>query len=77
MGRCALIRKRRYYLRNALHGLIGAQAISTIALLALLLAVRFSGNRGELRADLEAAAGSCCGFLCLMRLRWWGAWRRA
>jgi hypothetical protein len=57
MGRCALIRKRRYYLRNALYGLIGAQAISTIALLALLLAVRFSGNRGELRADLEAAAG--------------------
>jgi len=57
MGSCALIRKRRYYLRNALYGLIGAQAISTIALLALLLAVRFSGNRGELRADLEAAAG--------------------
>jgi hypothetical protein len=25
--------------------------------LALLLAVRFSGNRGELRADLETAAG--------------------
>jgi hypothetical protein len=31
--------------------------ISTIALPALLLAVRFSGHRGELRADLEAAAG--------------------
>jgi len=31
--------------------------ISTIVLLALLLAVRFSRHRGELRADLEAAAG--------------------
>ncbi len=57
MGRCALIHKRRYYLRNALHGMIGAQVISMIALLALLLAVRFSGHRGELRADLQAAAG--------------------
>lgn len=41
----------------ALYGLIGAQVISTIALLALLLAVRFSRHGGELRADLEAAAG--------------------
>jgi hypothetical protein len=41
----------------ALYGLIGAQVISTIALLALLLAVRFSRHRGELRADQEAAAG--------------------
>ena len=57
MGRCALIYKRRYYLRAALQGLIGAQVISTIALPALLLAVRLSGNRGELREDLEAAAG--------------------
>ena len=57
MGRCALIRKRRYYLRSALHGLVGAQGISTIALLAVLLAMRFSGHRGELRADLEGAAG--------------------
>jgi hypothetical protein len=57
MGRCALIRKRRYHLRNALYGLIGAQVISTIALPALLLAVRFSRHGGELRTDLEAAAG--------------------
>jgi hypothetical protein len=58
MGRCALIYKRRYYLRALLYGLAGAQVICTIALLALLqLLVRFSAHRGALRADLEAAPG--------------------
>jgi len=57
MGRCALIYKRKYYLRAVLYGLAGAQVICTISLLALLLVVRFSAHRGELRVDLEAAAG--------------------
>lgn len=57
MGRCALIYKRRYYLRAALQGVIAAQVISTIALLALLLVMHFSARKGELRVDLQAAAG--------------------
>jgi hypothetical protein len=57
MGRCALIHKRGYYFRHSLYGLMGAQLISTIALLALLFVVRFSVHRAELRADLQVAAG--------------------
>jgi len=57
MGRCPLIRKRRYYVRAALRGIAGAQIVSTMALAALLLAMGLSSNRGALRADLESAAG--------------------
>jgi len=57
MGRCALIHKRVYYLRALVRGLLSAQIISTIALLALLAVGAISPNRAGLRADLEAAAG--------------------
>lgn len=57
MGRCALIRKRNYYVRAAFGGLVGAQITSTVALLALALTYAFSLRRNELRADLETAAG--------------------
>lgn len=57
MGRCALIHKRIYYLRALVRGLLAAQLISTVALLALLVVGTFSSHRGELRTDLEAAAG--------------------
>jgi hypothetical protein len=57
MGRSALIAKRRYYLRAQIHGLIGAQIVSTIALAALLLVALSSPNRLVLRAGLQAAAG--------------------
>lgn len=56
MGRCALIHKRAYYARALVHGLLGAQIISTIALLALFAVAALSSHRAELRADLEAAA---------------------
>jgi hypothetical protein len=56
MGRCALIYKRAYYLRALVRGLLGAQIISTIALLALFAVATLSSHRTELRADLEAAA---------------------
>jgi hypothetical protein len=57
MGRCALIRKRVYYARALLRGVMGAQIISTLALAVLLLTILFSSHRDALRADLEAAAG--------------------
>jgi hypothetical protein len=57
MGRCALIRKRSYYMRGLFRGIVGAQIISTLALVALLLTAAFSLRRDTLRADLEAAAG--------------------
>ena len=56
MGRCALIRKSWYYRRAALHGIAGAQIISTLALLALLLVATTSSNRAAVRGDLEEAA---------------------
>ncbi len=57
MGRCALIRKRTYYTRSALRGIVGAQVASMLALAALLLTSAFSGHHDVLRADLESAAG--------------------
>ena len=56
MGRCALIRKRRYYARALVRGLLGAQVISTLALVALLLVDRFSPHQTDLVLDLEDAA---------------------
>jgi len=56
MGRCALIQKRSYYRKALLRGLAGAQIISSVALLALLLAAGLSDHRRELRADLEETA---------------------
>jgi hypothetical protein len=57
MGRCPLIRKRSYYARALLHGMVGAQALSMLALAALLLTSAVSWHRDALRADLETAAG--------------------
>ena len=57
MGRCALIHKRTYYLWALLRGLLGAQLISTIALLVVFAVGSFSSHRPELLADLESAAG--------------------
>jgi hypothetical protein len=57
MGRCPLIRKRSYYVRAALRGVVGAQITSTLALLVLALTYTISMRRDELRADLETAAG--------------------
>jgi len=56
MGRCALIHKRSYYARALVRGLLGAQLISTIALVALLSVMLVSSQRPELRGDLEEAA---------------------
>jgi hypothetical protein len=57
MGRSAVIRKRAYYVRAQIKGLVGAQIVSTIALGALLLVSMQSEHPATLRADLEAAAG--------------------
>ena len=57
MGRCPLIRKRAYYTRAAVRGMVGAQAISALALGALVATMALSGHRDLLRADLQAAAG--------------------
>jgi hypothetical protein len=57
MGRCPLIRKRRYYARAAFGGVVGAQVTSTLALLALALTYTLSLRRNELRPDLESTAG--------------------
>ena len=57
MGRCPLVRKRGYYIRALLRGIAGAQVISSLALVALLLTAAFSSRRSALRADLEDAAG--------------------
>jgi hypothetical protein len=56
MGRCAVIRKRGYYRRAALQGMAGAQIISTLALVALLLVASTSSHRADVREDLEVAA---------------------
>jgi len=56
MGRCALIQKRAYYLRAIGRGVMGAQIISTFALVALLLTVVLSTQRGALLGDLEVVA---------------------
>jgi hypothetical protein len=56
MGRCAVIRKTGYYRRAALRGVAGAQIISTLALVALLLVAAMSSNRAAVRVDLEGAA---------------------
>jgi hypothetical protein len=45
-----------YYAKALLHGLLGAQFISTISLIALLAVASLSSHRAVLRADLEAAA---------------------
>jgi hypothetical protein len=57
MGRCPLIRKRGYYTRALFRGLVGAQIISTVALVTLLLTAALSLRRVALNGDLEAAAG--------------------
>ena len=57
MGRCALIRKRSYYVRCAFCGAVGAQITSMLALMALALTYTLSLRRNELRADLETGAG--------------------
>lgn len=56
MGRCAVIRKSGYYWRAALLGIAGAQIISTLALVALLLVATTNSNRAAVRGDLEGAA---------------------
>jgi len=56
MGRSAVIRKRGYYMRAAFRGLLAAQIVSTVALLALALVMVFSTHRTGLRVDLERAA---------------------
>jgi len=56
MGRCALIHKKGYYARALVRGILGAQVISTTALVALLVVNRLSPNQAELVADLEEAA---------------------
>jgi len=56
MGRFAVIRKSGYYGRAALLGVAGAQIISTLALVALLLVATTSSNRAAVRDDLEGAA---------------------
>lgn len=57
MGRCALIRKRDYFAKALFRGFVGAQIISTLALIALVLTAALSSRRETLHADLEAAAG--------------------
>lgn len=56
MGRCAAIRKHRYYQRAAWHGIAGAQIISTLALIALVFVAATSSNRAAVQSDLEEAA---------------------
>jgi hypothetical protein len=56
MGRCALIHKRSYYGRAIVRGLLGAQVISTIALLVLLAMAALFPHQEELGTDLQAAA---------------------
>ena len=56
MGRCPFIRKRGYYARSLLRGIVGGQIISTLALVALIATAAFSTRRDALRADLELAA---------------------
>ena len=57
MGRSAMIAKRGYYMRAMMRGLIGAQIVSTIALVTLVLVMSLSTHRMLLRGDLEHASG--------------------
>lgn len=57
MGRCPLIRKGSHYTRALVRGVIGAQIISTLALIALAATAALSSRRAALRGDLEEAAG--------------------
>ncbi|HWY44853.1 MAG TPA: hypothetical protein VNX66_15260 [Candidatus Sulfotelmatobacter sp.] len=57
MGRCPLIRTRKYYVTSVLRGILAAQVVSGFSLLCLLLVVAFSRNPQLLRADLEQSAG--------------------
>jgi len=56
MGRRAVIRKSKYYRRAALQGIAGAQIISTVALIAVLLAATTGSHRPAVRGDLEDVA---------------------
>lgn len=57
MGRCPLIRLRSYYVAALLRGFFAAQVASLIAIIALAFVFLLTPHRGELRADLELAAG--------------------
>jgi len=57
MGRCPLIRKRRYYATSVLRGVLAAQVVSGFSLLCLLAVIAFSRNPHLLRADLAQSAG--------------------
>ena len=57
MGRCPLIRKRRYYTWALVRGIAGAQVVSMLALGALIVANALTERRDLFRADLEASAG--------------------
>jgi len=56
MGRSAVIRKTGYYWRAAFQGVAGAQVISTLALMVLLVVAASSSHRDAVRVDLEGAA---------------------
>ena len=57
MGRCPLIRKHSYYAGALFQGFLGAQTVSALALLALVLVAAASGRHPELSAELQQAAG--------------------
>jgi len=61
MGRNARIGKGWYYTRATIRGLVGAQLVSTMALVALLLVAVVSPYSGKLRMDLEESAGRMLG----------------
>jgi len=56
MGRYPLIQKRRYYMYAIFRGVVGAQIVSSLALIALALTALFYPHRDALRADLEFSA---------------------
>jgi hypothetical protein len=56
MGGCPLIRKRGYYVRALVRGIVAAQVVTVLALAALVLTGALSPHRNALRADLESAA---------------------
>lgn len=56
MGRSATIKKRHYYLRATLRGVVGAQIVSIIALAALLFVMGLSKHMTILRGDLDHAS---------------------
>jgi hypothetical protein len=57
MGRCPLIRTRKYYLTSVLRGVLAAQVVSGFSLVCLLAVVAFSRDPHLLRTDLEKSAG--------------------